>query len=98
VLVLVPGEVVGSVLVSPVPVFWEAFLVDLFPRVDWEWLFTILEECLLNSASWLLHEKVGLESNLSVVLLNNLVSWIVLLFISGVMFLWLGPGILWSSP
>ena len=103
-LVLVPGKEVSVLLshASPVPVIWEGIGINFFPGVNWKWLLTTFEEGLLDSASTLLHEHIGLHGDVSVSVIFNgldvLVSWIILLSIGCDMLLALRPGILWSSP
>jgi len=53
-LVLVPGEVVGTVDISPVPGLWNIKWVDLVPSMRSCLLLTILEVDLWNSTTFIL--------------------------------------------
>ena len=48
-LVLVPGKVVSSVNISPVPCLGNIFELDLIPRLEFWWELTLWEDVLGNS-------------------------------------------------
>mmetsp|Transcript_12625 Transcript_12625/g.21241 ORF Transcript_12625/g.21241 Transcript_12625/m.21241 type:complete len:592 (+) Transcript_12625:45-1820(+) len=95
VLVLVPGEEVGSVDVSPVNVLGDLLGGELLPGVDLEGLLAVLEEGLLDSAAGLGEEEVLLELDVAV---GSLVPGVVLLLVGGDVLLVLGPGVLGGGP
>jgi len=99
VLVFVPGKIVGTVHVSPVPVLGVFGTLELLPRGNGERLLTFSEESLLDTASTLLGEEgVGLHDLLSILGHGVLVAGIVLLLIGGDVLLAGGPGIDGGSP
>ena len=97
-LVLVPGKVVDSVDISPVPVGWVLSLFDLFPSHDLWSLLSILEFDLFDSASLAERAIKELWITLWVWSVGSVVGWVLLLLFGGVMNDILGPGIFWNGP
>jgi hypothetical protein len=101
VLVLGPGEVVGTVHVSPVPVGRCFSTLKLLPRGNGKGLLTTLEERLGNTASVLLLHEAGflLHGLISTIESSGvLVARIVLLIICGDVLLVGSPGIGRGGP
>ena len=96
VLVLVPGEVVLAVNVSPVPLSGDVRLVELLPSVDGERLLTTREGGLRDTAATLLHE--GLRVTHLLLGDGDLVTGVLLLLLSSVMLSAISPGVLWGGP
>lgn len=104
-LILVPGQVVGSVHVSPVDLLWD--VSEDLPGI-WGGLDLLVDRregslaataSLLKEAFWL----VGGVSSWVVLRLRHgvdslIIIWVILLLLSSDMPLWLSPGVLGSSP
>ena len=88
-LVLIPGKIVSSIDITPVPGFWKVGVRELLPGMNWWSLFTGWESSFLNSAGSLLFLLNSWSHN----------SWLLeFLLESKFVSLISSPGILWSGP
>jgi hypothetical protein len=113
VLVLVPGQIVLAVHVSPVNNCRNRVVAMNLPRVGSGFYWTVLEGSLLNSAcssSWGIEEFViwdyrnlilassGIEGRLGEGVDSLVIVFIILLFDGGLMPFLVSPGVLWRAP
>ena len=99
-LVLVPGEEISSVHVSPVPVGWEVLKIEVIPGflgALWNVSLSVLSN---SQASFglLIQEGLGLGIANRVGTVSAVVCWVVLLSVSGLVSFCGGPGVGWSGP